>query len=945
MKPSAHSGKVLLIGWDAADWKIIHRLVDEGKMPNMAGFIEEGVIGNLATLSPNLSPMLWTSIATGKRPFKHGILGFTEPDPHSGGIRPVSNISRKTKTIWNILSQTGRKCTVVGWWPSHPVEPINGVMVSNHYHRAVAPYGKPWPLKAGTVHPERLARNLAELRLHPQELEVGLVMNFVPGLAGIDQEKDRRIENLAKIIADCTTINRAVTAIMHHEPWDFTAVYYDSIDHFGHGFMNYHPPRLPWVDEKDFELYKNVVDSGYIYHDILLGTLLDKAGPETTVIIVSDHGFHSDHLRPRNIPREPAGPAVQHRPYGIMAVKGPGVKRDEIIYGASLLDICPTILAVMGLPVGEDMDGKPLINIFESPPDIKTIPGWDEVAGNDGGHPKDTSIDPVEAKEAIEQLIELGYIDRPDENTEKAVDECIRELRYNEARAYMDAGLYINAIPILEEILEKWPDEYRFGIQLVSCYQTMEMISDARVLLEEIFQRKRRNARKAAKELKEYREKLKDRKPEELSREEQRRLRNLKAEASKSPYAMEYLMGALLFAEGRRTEALQHLRRAEAADRTQPVLYNKLGEVYLRMKRYVDAEKNYEKALEIDPENAGAGLGLARTYLGLRKNRMAGEAALSAVGLRYHNPPAHYTLGVALHRIGRIAEAVEALRVSVRQNPNYPEALGRLSYIYRNRLKDEETAQKYADLAVEARKQIRKIKRGELTPQVEKVKAAQTSLVSGDTGLPDGFLRFNEGSMDTAKTVVVVSGLPRSGTSMMMQMLKAGGIQPLTDGRRNADEDNLRGYYEHEKVKNLARDSSWLTEAKGKAVKVIVQLLSHLPSRHDLRYRVVFMVRDLDEVIHSQKAMLTHMGRRGARLTDEQLKATYKNQVNQVKRILALKLIPTLFVEYEKCLNDKDTAIRDINSFLGGGLDMDAISGAIDPTLRRQKAEKTDIGH
>ena len=113
MKPSVHSGKVLLIGWDAADWKIIHRLVDGGKMPNMAGFIEEGVMGNLATLSPKLSPMLWTSIATGKRPFKHGILGFTEPHPPSGAIRPVSNIFRKTRTIWNILSQTGSQCVVV----------------------------------------------------------------------------------------------------------------------------------------------------------------------------------------------------------------------------------------------------------------------------------------------------------------------------------------------------------------------------------------------------------------------------------------------------------------------------------------------------------------------------------------------------------------------------------------------------------------------------------------------------------------------------------------------------------------------------------------------------------------------------------------------------------------------------------------------------------------
>ena len=146
----------------------------------MAKFIEDGVIGNLATLYPQLSPMLWTSIATGKRPFKHGILGFIEPDPHSGGVRPITNLSRKTKAIWNILSQSGKKCNVVGWWPSHPAEPINGVMVSNLYQRAVAPFGHPLAHETGTVHPERLIRNLAGLRIHPQELDPGLIMNFMP---------------------------------------------------------------------------------------------------------------------------------------------------------------------------------------------------------------------------------------------------------------------------------------------------------------------------------------------------------------------------------------------------------------------------------------------------------------------------------------------------------------------------------------------------------------------------------------------------------------------------------------------------------------------------------------------------------------------------------------------------------------------------------------------
>ena len=128
---SSSPRKVLLVGWDAADWKVIHPLLDAGKMPHLARFLEQGVMGNIATLQPALSPTLWTSIATGKRPYKHGILGFSEPDPVTGGIRPITNLSRKTKAIWNILNQQGKNTITVGWWPSNPAEPLSkGVMVS-----------------------------------------------------------------------------------------------------------------------------------------------------------------------------------------------------------------------------------------------------------------------------------------------------------------------------------------------------------------------------------------------------------------------------------------------------------------------------------------------------------------------------------------------------------------------------------------------------------------------------------------------------------------------------------------------------------------------------------------------------------------------------------------------------------------------------------------------
>ena len=184
----------MLIGWDAADWRAIDPLLAQGKMPNLAGFLAGGVRGNIATLYPVLSPMLWTSIATGKRPYKHGIHGFTEPTPDGCGVRPITNLARTTKAVWNILHQAGKTSNVVGWWPSHPAEPIRGAMVSNHYQQARGPIGRPWPMAPGTVHPARLAEPLAELRLHPGELDETHIGPFVPRFAEIDQDRDHRLE-------------------------------------------------------------------------------------------------------------------------------------------------------------------------------------------------------------------------------------------------------------------------------------------------------------------------------------------------------------------------------------------------------------------------------------------------------------------------------------------------------------------------------------------------------------------------------------------------------------------------------------------------------------------------------------------------------------------------------------------------------------------------------
>ena len=129
------SKKVLLIGWDAADWKLIWPLIAKGQMPALKKLMEKGVYGNMGTMNPPYSPMLWSSVATGKTPDKHGVLGFIEVMPNMKGIRPVTVNSRKVKALWNILHHEGYKSNVVGWWPSFPAEPIHGTVVSDKFQK------------------------------------------------------------------------------------------------------------------------------------------------------------------------------------------------------------------------------------------------------------------------------------------------------------------------------------------------------------------------------------------------------------------------------------------------------------------------------------------------------------------------------------------------------------------------------------------------------------------------------------------------------------------------------------------------------------------------------------------------------------------------------------------------------------------------------------------
>ncbi|HEV2176534.1 MAG TPA: alkaline phosphatase family protein [Terriglobia bacterium] len=695
MEPLAK--KVLLVGWDAADWKVATPLMDQGLMPTLNDFINHGVMGNLATLRPILSPMLWNSIATGKRADKHGIHGFMEPDPHTGGVRPVSSTSRKVKAVWNILTQKGYKTHVLGWFAGHPAEPVNGISVSDLFPYAVAELEKDWPLPPGAVYPESMRDTFAELRMHPAEVTEAAILPWIPLAGKIDQEKDKRLASFAKILAENLSIHNAATWILQNQPWDFMAVYFNGIDHFCHGFMHFHPPRMEGVPEEQFEIYKDVVNNAYRFHDMMLNTLLQLAGPDATVVLCSDHGFHSDHLRPRGIPREPAGPAVQHRPFGVVCMKGAHIKQDERIYGATLLDITPTILTLFGLPVGEDMDGRVLVQAFERPPAIERIPSWDDVPGECGMHPADLRMDPAAAQAVLQQFVALGYIQPQNENQQKAVESAVREGKYNLARVYLDSRRPQDALPLLEALAKEQPDQTRFQQHLAQCYYALRRRDDAKRILEYLIA----NPPKAG-----VQDSGSGIREEAIPGAEPRNPNAETRETSPRPWA-DWLMGVIRFEEGSLDEALDCLLRAEQTDPRLPNLHLRLGETYLHMKQLENAERAFRKALDIDGDSPEAHLGLAALHLRRRENEEAAEEALLAVGLQHFLPMGHYYLGVALARLGHQHRAALAFETALTMLPGLLNAHRWLSALYARPGGDMTRAQDHRRLAAELIKRRR----------------------------------------------------------------------------------------------------------------------------------------------------------------------------------------------------------------------------------------------
>lgn len=646
--PQRLAKRLLIVGWDAADWKLIDALLAQGRMPNIKRLIDAGVRGDLRTLDPALSPLLWTSIATGKRADKHGILNFVEPDPSGQALRLSTSTSRQTKALWNILTQQQMRTNVVGWYATHPAEPINGVLVSNLFYEGMPQdENQPWPMVDECVHPSALSAQIADLRMHPAEIDPRELTSFVPDIMKADL-KDRRLHLLAKLVAQAASIQNIATWLLENgEPADCTMVFNEAIDVVGHHFMPYFPPKMSQVSQADFERYQHVMFGIYQLQDMMLGRLLDLAGPETTVLLLSDHGFHSDNLRPPTPPQVDdalaAMDASWHRPLGVVVMAGPGIASGKQIHGATLLDIAPTVLTLLGLPVGADMDGRVLVEALDHAVDIDRVFSWDSLPGEAGQHPADKQVNPFDAQQSIRQLIDLGYLAALPEDVQAQLDMVHRETQFNLAIVKMSSAQVPVAADIFAELFKHNPAEPRYAINLSQCQYQLGRFAEARATLETFLQHHPNH-----------------------------------------PDAQIYL-GAAMIAEGKLDEAVAVLEKANAHPSVAPERDCLLGLAFVLTRRLDDAKTVYERALAADPHSVKARYGLAQVALQKEQFEDAAEHALEAVQLQHFFPEGHYALGVALTFMGEYDPAIQCLQIAVSMQPGYLDAHRYLASIYRHR--------------------------------------------------------------------------------------------------------------------------------------------------------------------------------------------------------------------------------------------------------------------
>ncbi|MFN7976018.1 MAG: alkaline phosphatase family protein [Acidobacteriota bacterium] len=392
--------RVVVLGIDGATWRAIDPLIGRGLLPAFAALRASAATGDLLSMPPYNSPQMWTTIATGQPPAVHGIENFVMPGPGGKPIPASSNL-RRCPAIWSIASEHGRRIGVVGWYVTWPAEPVNGFVISDHV-RPMEEGPMFWPV---TAEQEKTLGH----RTYPDALLATVASCCFVDPAGVDRpemREDLPIFGAKHPYLQDETAMRAALYLARRLPYDVLLCYQHGTDVMQH--IGYGPFDAYLSGDEIQERKARRVIAYYRYEDDNVRRLVQslggsvRGGPvpridlprDAVLVVVSDHGFGPG--------RRPLQPALtgDHRPEGILALCGGPFARGIRIHGASVLDVLPTTLALLGIPISRELPGSDLSGL----PHLTTDRPY--ARGAQGGEPVPSPLDGA----IMDELRALGYI-------------------------------------------------------------------------------------------------------------------------------------------------------------------------------------------------------------------------------------------------------------------------------------------------------------------------------------------------------------------------------------------------------------------------------------------------------------------------------------------------------------------------------------------------------
>jgi tetratricopeptide (TPR) repeat protein len=407
--------RLAVIGWDGADWELLDRLAAEGRLPNLKRLIARGATARLEALRPLISPLIWTSIATGVSPEVHGIYDFLRPSPIGGGTEPITSFDRQAPALWNIATALGRSVGVVGWWATWPAEPVEGFVISDRVAYQLSGYESSRE-REGLFYPAGDAVWLLPMRRDENDVNEAEIGSFVEVPAGAlalaratGRGYDEPLVHLARVLASTDTYHRMTLAAVRRYRPGLLLAYVEGTDTIGHLFGAYTPPRRPHVSPQDVRRFGQAADRFYAKADRQLGELLEVLGPETTVLLCSDHGFTWGDDRPREASGTHTPTAAWwHRPEGVLVMAGPRVRHVAARGHAHVLDLAPTVAAIAAFPAATSWPGRSLDWALE--PGERPAQPVDWMALLPPQSRPESAADDPNAREYVARLRALGYI-------------------------------------------------------------------------------------------------------------------------------------------------------------------------------------------------------------------------------------------------------------------------------------------------------------------------------------------------------------------------------------------------------------------------------------------------------------------------------------------------------------------------------------------------------